>query len=76
MRKILSALVAAAGVIGFATAAQAGGGLEAGGGCGGMYSTSLDVATEESAPMSTPADGTSVATDTTTKPILTDQSGG
>lgn len=72
MRKILTALVAVAGVAGLAAAAQAGEG------CDGMYSASLDVATEESAPMSTPADadGTSVATDTTIKPIPTDQSGG
>lgn len=70
MRKILVALIAAAGVAGLATAAQAGGG------CDGLYSTSLDVATEESAPMSTPADGATVATDTTTKPVPADQSGG
>ncbi|UCH74703.1 MAG: hypothetical protein JSU82_02280 [Rhodospirillales bacterium] len=70
MRTILTTFVAAAAAMGFATAALAGGG------CGGMYTTSLDVATEEQAPMSTPADGTTVATDTITKPIATGQSGG
>lgn len=70
MRKIPGALIATAGIIGFAVTAQA----EEG--CGGMYTTSLDVAAEESAPMSTPADGTAVATDTATKPVLTNQGGG
>ena len=71
MRKILGVFIAATGVIGFAAAAQA-----EGGGCGGTYSTSLDVATEASAPMSTPASGATVATDAATKPVLTGQSGG
>lgn len=70
MRRILGALIATAGVVGLAVTAQAAEG------CGGMYTTSLDVATGEGAPISTPADGTTAATDTATKPVLTDQGGG
>lgn len=71
MRKLIGGLVAAGGLLAFATLAHAGGGM-----CDGMYTTSLDVATEDSAPMSTPADGATVATDTTIKPVVVDQSGG
>lgn len=70
MRKILAGVFAAAGVLGLTATAQAGAG------CDGVYSTSLDVATEESAPMSTPVGGETVATDSTTKPILPEQTGG
>ncbi len=70
MRKILAGVFAAAGVLGLTATAQAGAG------CDGVYSTSLDVATEESAPMSTPVDSETVATDSTTKPILPEQTGG
>ena len=55
MRRILAVLFAVAGIVGFATVAQAG--------CG----HDLDVAGTE---------GPVVATDSTTKPILPDQSGG
>ncbi len=70
MRKILAGVFAAAGVLGLSATAQAGAG------CDGVYSTSLDVATEESAPMSTPEDSATVATDSTAKPILPIPSGG
>lgn len=70
MRTILGASIAAAAVVGSATVQAVGGG------CGGMYSASLELATEESAPLSTPAGGATAATGATTKPILTDQGGG
>ena len=68
MRKILAGVFAAAGVLGLTATAQAGAG------CDGV--ASLDVATEESAPMSTPEDSATVATDSTAKPIIPIPSGG
>ncbi len=55
MRKVLAVCIAVAGIVGFATVAQAG--------CG----HDLDVADTSS---------TTVATDTVTKPVVTDESGG